>query len=600
LSPDVRKFYGAFFNVVCNKTVPLEGEVVPLEEYNKQNCRINFKKETVGGKTVFSQTLPNLPVGKIGDLYYTKNGGTSLSISVPSNGNMYGGDPSDLQKIPHSQLSSGTLRDLYLSAYYGEQKYRNFPIPIGYTNEKTVALKAGVIIKALINSQCQGDMGYSNDDNEEKTFEEMFDISTQNKWMRDENTKELFKVGENGRRIPCDETGFDLEQGCAGSILGKGAQPQNCEYFVANCLTSSPGNLADCLNRLKGKDMFKVSQRELQEMPPSIAKQILYVFKIGKGPAIYNPIYKSHVSEPQPYKDWAETVLPSLPHDVQRAINGNKDLQNYLQGVIAFVRSNPAILNENLTIPANYLTQGSSTVVEDNKYMQALGRKYYENPLINTPMGKMYDSHFMVREIRAFPVSPTNMNFIGPYSNGQLSTTGSMVGGPGSMINMTGGGTSSRQSFVFTSMKQKLFDLFADLERSGLDIKHSEKKAIEKKICELENVEMVINELLRSLRTIVELQKLVRTMDRSGTNYNRDFRQPKTLDLRSVLSNKESLEHLRESEIKYETSLAQNIGYLNNTTKEILEAYDALITSMTVGKKPDIGGQPYYAPITLN
>ena len=91
------------------------------------------------------------------------------------------------------------------------------------------------------------------------------------------------------------------------------------------------------------KDMFKVGQAEVEQMPPSVAVQLLKTF--GFKPRKELP---SMNILPPTFDEWVKNILPNqVSAATAEGIKNNKPLMDYLKGVVSVVRSNPSIIKEN-------------------------------------------------------------------------------------------------------------------------------------------------------------------------------------------------------------------------------------------------------------
>lgn len=564
-------FYKANLHVIDTATQQQISEYPPLFSGLRLNLPKNFQGET----TIFADSLPILPKRAVRSLWYTGDDGTKVEIT-------------------NDKLKLTTFQDIYNCVYYQllglKCAFPNLPtklLPLVDNNKWRFYTSA--VVKNIFDAECQGAVA----PNEPGTFDVFVDMPTQTRWLRDGETKKLFKSGPDGKPIPCDQVD---DKNCFGS-LNKIGNKQDCNDFIANCLTGDPKNLGPCLERFKTSNMFEVSRQELENMHPSVAKKILRTFGVEKTrQPKYNAYYQKQIVEPMSFEEWERDILgqpAKIPATIRESIEKTPGLKNYIRGVISFVRSNPTILNENLTVPAGTLVQNGTVDIPAGTFLGDLKKKYYRNPLANTLQGLSYASRYLVADAKAFAVQPSTINLLGPSANGIMTTAGGMGGGSrGSYINMSGGGVFPGSATCMGSVEQKLLNLFTDLSRNGLIIKPADQEKLQKQIGNLVDAERKINEFIKTLRIIVEMQKFVKAVGPTKTDCEgRNFvpTAKGTIALDRVMSYKSLLEWLNRNAGAYESSIYQNINYLNEGTADILESYNSLVNSLLIkdGKPED-------------
>jgi len=277
------------------------------------------------------------------------------------------------------------------------------------------------------------------------------------------------------------------------------------------------------------------------------------------------------ILEPITFEEWERNVLPKFGSELRSTIQGNPQLLSYLKGVIAFVAVNPAILNKNLSMPANEIT---------DPQMSKLKMRYYRVPLANMA-SKLYDATMLVEDAESYlmPVS----NVITPFANGIMS--GNMESG--SVISTMGGGSYGPNN-SFKMMSKQLLELFMDLRKNGLTISEDDMSAIKKQLNKLDNTETKIRELIKVLRTLVNLQNFVRCFDSKQGEYGVDGGE---LSLERAMNNRQLLKYLSENSGDYERSIYRNMETMSAGTNEILRSYKQLLGSITTN------GNKNYKPL---
>jgi hypothetical protein len=122
-----------------------------------------------------------------------------------------------------------------------------------------------------------------------------------------------------------------------------------CDVSVYRCLLSGePRNLSSCLNKLKDANMFNVAKKEVDEMSPKVALQLLktFGFKVA-----YDP--KLGKNAPPSFEHWVANVLPRSVDNAEtlNAIRGNVQLMNYLNGVVNLIRGNTDLIDQKAVTP---------------------------------------------------------------------------------------------------------------------------------------------------------------------------------------------------------------------------------------------------------
>jgi hypothetical protein len=586
LSPSTRAYYSANMSLLRNTGA--KWEEVSSDSYGKlagmvpTNMRLNLK--TVDNdKNVFGEALPLIPANT--KVWYTdKNLSQPVSVQTPS---------------------KTFLRDLYDGIVRGGVHNAQHVVNVGGVAVKvpayndllqendTWSLNPAIVVGDVLTKACavtkagEGKSTFSTQ--KVDAFTELWNMQGQNKWFRDADGN-LFTYDEKGVRQKCDEDFRDEHNrlkpfSCKSKVFNVGTEDE-CRHKVAKCLTTEPENLDKCLAELADEDMFDTAKIELSQMHPGIAKQILKVFQVGKSdPPRFDAMYDMRIIEPQPYEDWEANVLNNsgkIDSKVSNIIKKNNSLKQYLKGVIAFVRANPAILNEDFRIHGSVLRESSLKVTRDqNDYMAGLNMHWHRVPLPNTVEDMAFGSRLLLAGSQAFGPQVESLNPLAQFTHDSIFQSGGGMDS-NSYLNMTGGGASPYNQSVFDTLSQKIQNLFSDLQRGGLYIQPTDKKRIEEIIKTMTKTEHKINELIRVFRIIANMQKFVKSVGQGKNSPHASTGGKRPISIERAMSYKDLLEWLHKNAGEYEFNIYRNINFMNSSEIELLDTYNDLVNSMVV------------------
>ena len=212
--------------------------------------------------------------------------------------------------------------------------------------------------------------------------------------------------------------------------------------------------------------MFTRAKKEVAKMNPKVAVQLLrtFGFKPRREPG-------SSIVLPPTFEDWSGKLAKTVDGATAKAITGNKKLMEYLRAVVEIVRSNPAIINENLK-------DGNVS-----KFAKQTGLSVFRNPYSDrTPSKGVVDG------VLYAPQSLTG-NFQLPLAL-QLAN----VSGRVRMPFMTGGGSSDCPNA--NNIKDAFNVIYAEMEKNGKVLIDSDKGRIEATIEKLGKLEKQLARLM--------------------------------------------------------------------------------------------------------
>jgi hypothetical protein len=503
--------------------------------------------------------------------------------------------------LTNDRVNRNVFRELYNNCSSGVNSCQNivpFPsttkqewnaVPFPSTAKQEWNLSPRSIVDQVLRSSCQTSSSKPKQSDGPNTFDGEFWDMNYNRWVRD-GTGKLFRVSSDGKTvIPCDDDQFlqaDCPLGTSGNReLGTNGNREQCSNFLA-CIFNNPKNFRQCIEDYKDSNIFEIANNDLN-INPGVAAKIIDIFEVPT-PSRYNPMYGKHIIEPS-YNEWVQTVGRTLPESVQK----------YVQTVCNFLRNNPAILNEDIkgTVPGQQL----QTLPQEFGFYTKLGKKYYQNPLPNTVQGLSYGSEFLLRSAKAIPfaVQPPNIDALSQFP-ATFNSVGYMAPGPGFVMSGGGGGVMGAQyggqiPSVIGNLKQKLIRLFEDLQKYNIVISRADREKIIKKIGDLEKEEQKINEFIKTLKIILELERFVKSLcpEKSkfscneNTSGNQQTNNVRTLDFRQFKNpeNLELLNFLRRNIGDYESSIYNSVSGLNEGTNNILHSYNDLIKTLTISNQ---------------
>lgn len=297
LSSLARKFYSTHIYL----TIVESGKDVILRDFDnlssldRNQIKLHLRKAK-NGKTLFSETLPFLPIG---DFYVAAN---NTTIQIDS------GDQDKLRKIYNSGFIDRKIIDVNLKL--------NYPVFIS-----NVIKNAGLNVD-LYKYQP------SSIDNLDDLYPGETD-ATQMKFTRDANGV----LVRDGIKLDDAKLEADLKQ--SGICYGTGIHDTgtNCDDVYKCLLDVRPGgDISRCAAELENEDLFDVKLEEIKNINPKIMKLILENLGVKF-------IKQNNILYCESFESW----LSKTP--IRNVVTKNRNLSRYISTIISVIRTNSVILN---------------------------------------------------------------------------------------------------------------------------------------------------------------------------------------------------------------------------------------------------------------
>jgi hypothetical protein len=457
LSSDVRNFYSQHLHVLNMNVLnmnPLTNKwgindnPENLDYSDLAKIRVNLTKQDKNDSTskfLFPTTLPRLPPSVKGVILDASGRTVEFTgLNDP--------DRKDyLEKIYDDAYNSST------------NKYSN--------EDNSFNLESAVFLKNVIEAHAKKTTS-------SKSLDDLYavDMTTNVTYTRKDG-----KLYRDDKEVIPDD---DLDN-CYGTKLK--LSPSDCDVVFRCLLNGNPKNLSRCLGKLKDQNMFNVAKDEVQKMNHSVAQQLLstFGFKIRKE-------LPSGLKLPPSFDEWKNSILPrQVDEETKKAILGNKQLMEYLHGVVSLLRNNPEILNKD-------------HVQKESDYVKQAGIKLFQNPITPSDKSRVVAS---VLEQGVLLSRPAISNFPlgGLFNNVGLNQMG-MMGFP---LGLSGGG--AKEQCVNANMLQKMFETtYNEMERNGKMLVDADKDRISEAIKKVGNLEEQLIRILEDLKLFSKLNEVMR------------------------------------------------------------------------------------------
>ena len=299
-------------------------------------------------------------------------------------------------------------------------------------------------------------------------FDDLYEsVVTKVRYVRDE-TGMLRKLNDdNTMGAKFDDSELDEILKPNPSNCGStGIKHASCEEVYKCLLSGKPETLAECLGQLSDKNMFDVARREVTNMHPKIAVQLLrtFGFKLRKEAG-------TNIILPCTFDEWLQKLQKSVDVQTATAIRENKKLLEYLRSVVNIVRENPAIINTNF----------KNGVLSD--FARKSGLSIYRNPF---PQRKVVPS--VVDGLLFAPQQLTQSMQL------PLALQIQNLNGRVNMPVMMGGGNAECPNA--NNLKQAFNMIFAEMEKNGKVLVDSDKARINTTIEKLGKLEFNLVRLM--------------------------------------------------------------------------------------------------------
>jgi hypothetical protein len=194
------------------------------------------------------------------------------------------------------------------------------------------------------------------------------------------NNGELVK-NENGTEVVINEDTLinALKNKCdAAGVKGTSSQ---CTNYIIDCLQGNDFN--KCKDYLNTKNILEFIPEEIKNMPPQLIQDTIAALKI-RLITVTDPSLKITIKQPVSYNDWikelrSQTGMTQTDID---AIRNHAALRKYIETLISYVISNPAILNE------HYIKSSPGNRMSPHSFKGTFGYKIGLHP--NYPSNYQY------------------------------------------------------------------------------------------------------------------------------------------------------------------------------------------------------------------
>jgi len=506
--------------------------------------------------TLFSYTLPFLPVDNVGALWYTDASGI-------------------VKSVPHERLDANVFKTIYDSVYLGLQctvggQALNF-LPYNRLSDKDFDLDDILILRNFVKAQKEAVPHVASSGH--ASFDDLYveDMTTHVVYARDENGN-LFR-NVNGQRVYASDDTIRVEN-CAGTAL-KG--DKQCVRFVYECiLNGNPDNLSHCLDRMADENLFNVAQNEFQNIDAKMAIQVLKALGVKKNIEQHAAFGK--IAVPESFESWKSNFVARIADPIKRAaIDRSVNFNRYVRGVIAFVRQNPAILNAHVKVD-----QGQNVQDEPmDSYLMALKKRYFINPLPQSQEGKLVRSQLLLRSVSTpvFGVSSPG-NLVLPYPNAVPSFNAGNVLAPFGM--MSGGGNSiedtiNRKISRHELSSDLLYIMFADvnncLKNAGIMMTDIDQKRINNGIEQIKSIEKRSFELYNMLRTLCTIAQFFQSTGCASS------KQMVELSINNLRNRGDTLAYLQNNIEGLQSCIGSGLNQQNSVCNELVKTFSDLFST---------------------
>jgi hypothetical protein len=300
----------SLIEIDTNNSIPLE-KIINLSNIGKY--RFNIKKVTVRGN----------------DVLITNN-------IIPRLGN-WAGDVWKNNRI-NEQKNINTLYDLYLNIYNSDPMNTTVSDRESYQapKKRTIfSINLDKYFRNLLNNQTE------TIDKEESsilkdTYSSIYSRNKDNRLLKNgeliddksEMFKQLAKINNN-----CMTTGF------------KDTDDKTCQDYINQCLTGV--DIVGCNDFFEKEDFWDITQKEVNEMLPSVAIDTLSKFGFKKK-NIYDETANIKLIKIESMNSWLKRLNKITTNkNVIRNIRNNIKLKGYINYLLTLINRNPAILNDN-------------------------------------------------------------------------------------------------------------------------------------------------------------------------------------------------------------------------------------------------------------
>jgi len=464
----VMKFFTTFLHVVDTTS----NQPVDFKTADPTRVRFNFAKKSVGSgdadTELFAETLPLL-CSCVKKMIVSKNSGTTLNtitnVSVDTNARSL----RDLYIDAKKSIIDGTVKS-YLYNATTQNWY-----DLNKTADTYFKLDVPTFIKNSILARDKPVKSSPSATPAETNFDDLYEsVVTGVRYIRKNGTLvKLNEDGSTGKEYKDSELNIALTQG-APNCATTGIDVSNCT-IVSECLLSGkPETLSVCLAKLKEKDMFEVARKEVNNMHPQVAVQLLrtFGFKPRKEAG-------SNTLLPPTFDEWKRKLSRTVDATTASTILANSQLMKYLQAIVSIVRSNPAIINTNI----------QSGLTSD--FARKSGLTVFRNPFPERSTSADVVDGLVFTQNQMIPQVPLAL---------RIANISSRMPVP---LNLVGGG---EDACVNSAQIGKAFKLiFAEMEKNGKVLVESDKARIHASVEKLGKLESQLIKLMEDAKLFAKL-----------------------------------------------------------------------------------------------
>lgn len=493
LSQDIRTFYITHLQILIKNNSGqwrkpiVENGIEISADLSPANIRLNLTKvdpTKPGSAILFASTLPRIPASVTGFIFTSIDAaGKELVKPISLVGSVV--SPNLLEEIYTSVYKTGRMTvagstdDVPAFKSYDDTAYPYYKLNINVFLQNVMAASSAQSVVTASKSVTP----------REAVFDDIYEsMVTGVQYVREGD--KLFTKDKDGKREYNEAEAIASGKSCFGTGL---KDDNNC-MTIFNCLLSgNTSRLGDCLDNFKGKDMFKVGQAEVQQMPPSIALALLknFGFKPRKELPSMNIL-------PPSFDEWVNTILPKqVSPATAEGIKNNKPLMDYLKGVVSLVRSNPSIIKEN---------KGDNNQLSE--YASHAKMKVFKQPISpsnrSTLNASILDLGVLssAPSINSLPLSLALGNSMMP------SMMSGMMSGmfPGMYPGMQRGGGGVNPACVNSRALEQMFKVtYGEMERNGKQLVESDKNRIADAVKKVSELEEKLMKIIRDLKIFNKL-----------------------------------------------------------------------------------------------
>jgi len=380
------------------------------------------------------------------------------------------------------------LRDIYDAAYLNKP-YKTHQLARVAQSHGTFNLNKAAFMRNYIAANNKHKTKNISLNNYNQVFEH---LPTKNIYQRD--GKGLYKK-VNGQNVY-----FTTEVEEGQKCFTTGVNQDKCMKLI-ECI-GLDGNLAGlgkCMDVLKDKDMFRVAVEDVQNVAPEMIVKFMKKFSIKKKQSARSDGTIFYL--PMSFEEWRRDILDkNSDKDVITAIIENKNLCEYIKGLIAVLKRNPKIINQNLRdnvetddshAPESYVSIGIDRRYNPHK------RNAKENIMLTgCHMDALAQQNKILLEKPVRPFMPLANAYLG-YGSNPFAANGVMVGGC----------HQNKHNAAFT-YKQLFVDLHKQLGALGMELSTEDQTRIMVGIKSVDDIEGQLGETFHTLCRYLHLSTL--------------------------------------------------------------------------------------------